>query len=83
MSQKRSSQKRLRKSVKQNLRNRNHKSKLKTAVRILTSITEKPAAEQELKKTISLIDKLSSKGVIHKNKAANKKSKLTKLVNSL
>ena len=31
----------------------------------------------------SLIDRLAKKGVIHKNKAANLKSKLTKSVNKL
>jgi len=83
LARKLSSQKRLRQSIKRNLRNRHYKTKLKTATKKLTSLSEKSEAEAELRKTISLIDKLVSKGIIHKNKAANKKSQLTKLVNSL
>jgi len=83
LSKKLSSQNRLRKSVKQNIRNRKYKSVLKTAIKDLTSITDKPEAEKKLPQTISLIDKIASKGIIPKNQAANKKSQLTKLVNSL
>ncbi|RKY84797.1 30S ribosomal protein S20 [candidate division KSB1 bacterium] len=78
-----SAYKRLRKSLKQKQRNRQYKSTLKTAIKKLCSLTDRTEAEQELRKTISLIDKLASKGIIHKNKASNKKSKLTRLVNSL
>jgi len=83
LSKKLSSQNRLRKSVKQNIRNRKYKSVLKTTIKDLTSITDKPEAEKKLPQTISLIDKIASKGIIPKNQAANKKSQLTKLVNSL
>jgi len=36
-----------------------------------------------LKKVISMLDRLAKKNVIHKNKASNNKSKLTKFVNTL
>ena len=36
-----------------------------------------------LDKTISIVDRAASKGVIHKNKAANYKSALTLLVNKM
>jgi len=44
---------------------------------------DKAKAETALKVAVSLLDKLAGKRVIHPNKAANQKSKLTKLVNKL
>ena len=43
----------------------------------------KTEAEELLKTVNGMIDKLAKKNIIHKNKAANQKSKLTKFVNSL
>jgi hypothetical protein len=43
----------------------------------------KEKAMAELKKTVKLLDQMAAKGVIHANKAANNKSKLTRLVNNL
>jgi ribosomal protein S20 len=40
-------------------------------------------AVAELKKTVKLLDQLAAKGVIHKNTAANQKSRLAKLINTL
>ncbi|KMU65419.1 SSU ribosomal protein S20p [Elizabethkingia anophelis] len=50
---------------------------------MLRSETEKASAAEQLPKVISLLDKLVKKNIIHKNKAANLKSKLTKHVNKL
>jgi small subunit ribosomal protein S20 len=44
---------------------------------------DKSGAETELRKTVAVIDRAAVKGIIHKNKAANQKSKLTKHVNKL
>jgi len=44
---------------------------------------DKKTAEEQLPGILSLIDNLSKKSIIHKNKAANLKSKLTKHVNSM
>jgi len=49
----------------------------------LRSATEKEAAMALLPKVTAMLDKLAKKNVIHKNKAANLKSKLTKGVNKL
>jgi len=49
----------------------------------LKSTTDRKEAEELLKKVTSMIDKLAKKNIIHKNKAANNKSKLTKYVNQL
>jgi len=46
-------------------------------------MTEKEIAEKFLPTVISMIDRLAKRNIIHKNKAANLKSKLTKHVNNL
>jgi len=44
---------------------------------------EKGKAQEALQKTVKLLDQLAARGIIHPNKAANQKSKLTRLVNAL
>ncbi len=78
-----STKKRVRLSLKQNERNKSYKSKMKTAIKKVKATTDKDAIQDELKKTYSLLDKLASKKIIHKNKAANQKSKLAQYANSL
>ena len=56
---------------------------VRTAVKKLRSTTDKKEAEENLPKVIAIIDKLAKKKIIHKNKASNLKSKLTKNVKSL
>jgi len=56
---------------------------MKSSIKKLRSITDKEVIQDELKKTYSLLDKLASKKIIHKNKAANQKAKLAKYANSL
>ncbi|MCF8220869.1 MAG: 30S ribosomal protein S20, partial [Cryomorphaceae bacterium] len=48
----------------------------------LRATTDAAAATETLPSVLSKIDKLAKKGVIHKNKAANLKSKLTKAISS-
>lgn len=78
-----SAQKRARQTVKRTERNKKYKAILKGSVKRVTDSTDKSAAETELKKTVALLDRASVKGIIHKNKAANQKSKLAKHVNKL
>ena len=78
-----STKKRMRLSWKQNRYNVSYKSLMKNTIKKVKSITDKEAIQEELKKAYSLLDKLVSKGIIHKNKAANHKSKLAKHANSL
>ena len=68
------------------MRNRAVKSELKTYVRktreaIATG--DKAAATTALQAANRKLDKAVSKGVIHKNQAANRKSKLAAAVNAL
>jgi small subunit ribosomal protein S20 len=55
----------------------------RSAVKKLRSTTEKEAAAEQYPKVVSMLDKLAKNNVIHKNKAANLKSKLAKHVDSL
>lgn len=68
------------------MRNKAYKTRLKNVVKsVETAISEanKEAAQTALQEAISTLDRVASKGVIHKNKAARKKSRLTKKVNAL
>jgi small subunit ribosomal protein S20 len=78
-----SAAKRARVSARRATRNLASKSKVRTALKKVRSLKDKAQATDELKKTVKLLDQLAAKGVIHKNNAANKKSRLTKLVNAL
>ena len=83
MSAKGSELKRVRQSIKSNLTNRAYKSQVNTLIKKVLTETKKKDAESGLKEAVKLIDKVASKGIIHKNKAANKKSSLYKHINSL
>ena len=68
------------------LRNKMIKSKIKTMVKKVEAAIaagDKAAAEASLKNAISEISKAASKGIYHKNNAARKVSRLTKLVNTM
>ncbi len=68
------------------LRNKSVKSSLRTAVRKFREATEageREKAAELLASTSRKLDKAASKGVIHKNQAANKKSALTRAFNKL
>ena len=83
MSAKGSELKRVRQSRKANTRNKAYKAKINTSVKKVLSATKKEDALKSLNSAVSLIDRVASKGIIHKNKAANKKSNIYKKVNNL
>ena len=60
------------------LRNKAARSEIKTRVKVaLTASTETPdEAADALRTAIKRIDKAAAKGIIHKNQAANRKSRL-------
>jgi len=64
-------------------RNRYYGKTTRNAIRDLKELKENKAASEKLPDVVAMIDKLAKKGVIHKNKAANLKSKLTRKVNVL
>ena len=83
MAHHKSAQKRIRQSAKKRLCNRLYGKTTRNAVRKLRATTDKSEAEKLLPEICGMIDKLAKKNIIHKSNAANKKSKLTKFVNSL
>lgn len=83
MPQHQSAIKRVRQNKKRRTENRSKRSKLKTYINNVLNASDKDEAQNHLQKAISYLDKLSVKGLIHKNFAARKKSKLTKYVNNL
>ncbi len=83
MANHKSSIKRIRANATKRLRNRFQAKTTRNAVKKLRTTTDKAEASELLKKVTSMLDRLAKKNVIHKNKAANNKSKLTKMVNNL
>jgi small subunit ribosomal protein S20 len=83
MANHKSALKRIRSNEAKRLRNRYQHKTTRTYIKQLTNTTDKSEAQELLKKVVSMIDKLAKKNIIHDNNAANKKSRLTKMVNSL
>lgn len=83
MANNKSAKKRVRQAAKTRLANRYDGKTTRNAIRKLEGAETKSEATQDLPKVTSLIDKLAKKNIIHKKKAANLKSRLTKMVNGL
>jgi small subunit ribosomal protein S20 len=83
---KKSSLKKARQAKERNIRNKRVKKAFKTAVKKLELAINEKKDKQEINtlfnKAISLIDKATSKGVIHKNTAGRNKSRITRKVKS-
>ncbi|MBA2744939.1 MAG: 30S ribosomal protein S20 [Flavisolibacter sp.] len=73
----------MRQSAKRRERNRYYGKTTRNAMRDLKATTDKTAAGEQTIEVISMIDKLAKRGVIHKNKASNLKSKLSKRLNTM
>lgn len=83
MANHKSSIKRIRQTETKKLHNRYQAKTARTFVKRLRTSTNKEEATALLPKVASMLDKLAKRNVIHKNKAANLKSSLTKKVSSL
>ena len=75
--------KRIRANVTKRLRNRYQAKTTRNAIKRIRVMTSKEEATAELSSVISMLDRLAKKNIIHKKKASNNKSKLTKFVNGL
>lgn len=73
----------VRQSAKRRERNKYYGKTTRNAIRDLKVVEAKTTAGEKLPEVISMIDRLAKNGVIHKNKASNLKSKLTRRVNAL
>ncbi|MGK0325016.1 MAG: small subunit ribosomal protein S20 [Polaribacter sp.] len=80
MANHKSALKRIRSNEAKRLRNKYQHKTTRNAVRDLRTLEDKKQAEEKLGNVISMLDKLAKNNIIHKNKAANLKSKLTKHV---
>jgi small subunit ribosomal protein S20 len=83
MANHKSSIKRIRSNDVKRLSNRYYAKTTRNAIKKLRDTVTKTEADSLLPKVVALIDKLAKKNVIHKNKASNLKSKLTRKVNSI
>jgi small subunit ribosomal protein S20 len=83
MANHKSSIKRIRSNNAKRLQNRYYAKTTRTALKTLRATTAKKEAEELLPKVSAMLDKLAKRNVIHKNKAANLKSKLSKKINTL
>ncbi|NBW03943.1 MAG: 30S ribosomal protein S20 [Cytophagia bacterium] len=83
MANHKSALKRIRANESKRLRNRYQHKSTRTMIKNLRLTTDKSIVVDLYKKVSSALDKLAKKNIIHKNKAANQKSKLAKLANKL
>ena len=81
-----SAKKRARQAVKRNARNASSRSMLRTAIKkVVTAIAakDKSGAEAAYKTAEPIMDRYSSRGLIHKNKASRHKSRLSAHIKAL
>ena len=67
-------------------RNKSAKSLMKTNIKkfdAAASGNDREAAESAYKTAVKTVDRAATKGLIHKNKAARRKSRLTKALNAI
>jgi len=75
--------KRIRQNESKRLHNRYFAKTMRNSVRKFRDLSDKKEAEELLPKLYAMIDKMAKKNLIHKNKAGNLKSSITKYANSL
>ncbi len=81
-----SAKKRIRQNEKRNARNRAERATIKSQLRKADDALHGPSAavaEKELRAAIRLLDRSSAKGLIHKNEAARRKSRLSQRLNGM
>jgi len=83
MANHKSALKRIRQTEARRLHNRYYAKTMRNSVRKFRALTVKKEAEEQLPKLFAIIDKMAKKNIIHKNKAGNIKSGITKFASSL
>ena len=83
MANHKSALKRIRQTKKRNEHNRYYAKTMRNAVRKLRAMTDRAEAEKMYPAVQKMLDKLAKTNIIHKNKAANLKSSLTKHIAKL
>ncbi len=83
MANHKSALKRIRSNEAKRLRNKYQHKTTRTFIKRLKETTDKKQGEELLVQVLGMVDKLAKKNIIHKNKAGNLKSQLTKHVSAL
>ncbi len=86
MAHSKSAKKRARQSLERRLRNRSHRSRLRTQVKGLREAIaagDQERTKAELPRTSALLDRMAGRGLLHRNTAARAKSRLTRLASVL
>ena len=83
MANHKSSLKRIRSNDAKRITNRYQAKTTRTILKKIREENDPKVAAAALPKVISMLDKLAKKNVIHKNKASNIKSKLTKSISKI
>ena len=83
MAHHKSALKRIRQTEKKRVHNKYYAKTTRNAIKTLRNESDKGEAEKLFPSVAAMIDKLAKRNIIHKNKAANLKSKLAVQVNSL
>ena len=78
-----SAKKRIRQTDSKRTKNKYYARTARSAVKKLRETTDKEEASKQYPEVVAMLDKLAKNNVIHKNKASNLKSKLSKHVDSL
>ncbi len=83
MANHKSAKKRIRTNEKKRVMNKLTSSRIKSTMKKVLGSEKREEAEKNYKEAVALLDKSATRGRIHRNNAARKKSQLTKHVNSL
>ena len=83
MPQHKSAEKRVRQSERRSIRNKAKITRMRTLVKKVRTAKTKEDAKKALPAVVKFLDQIASKGIIHKNKAANLSSSLTKHVSAM
>ena len=75
-----SAKKRIRQNTRRHERNRNQRSRLKSAIKGVMTAEDGDKASEAFKRAAALLDRFSGRDLLHRNKAARKKSQLAKIV---
>ena len=83
MAHHKSALKRIRQNEKKRLHNKYYAKTTRNAIKKLKNTTDKEEATKLYPEVVSMIDRLSKRNIIHRNKASNLKSKLALQVNQM
>lgn len=83
MAHHKSALKRIRQTRKRKIANRNNRKQIKEAIKEVFAATSYEVGFEKFKKANSLLDRLSLRGLLHKNTAANRKSSMARHLNKM